>query len=459
MKKSEISFSVALVVLDFLTVIGGGILAYLLRFSSWMKSYKPILFELTFSHYLFLLFFVALFWVLIFALLGLYRLRVTRQIFKELFLVFLGSLAVFSAIAFYSFFSRRFFQSRFIVLSGWSITLFLISFWHILVKKFQQFLAGRRSLGIHRAVVVAPSRKLRETFARELEACPRLGYELVRTFRKLDSGELTRIVRTDRVDEIFLEEGAFDQEDLVDFISLAHRFQKKVFLLPGLVGSFKESIVSLGMFPVVEIQNTPLEGWGRLLKRVVDIAGASAGLLIFALVYVPVAFAIKWESPGPVLVKLKRVKEGEKTFFLYKFRSMVQDAHKMKKQLLKFSERRGPLFKMRNDPRLTKVGRFLRRFRIDEMPQFINVLKGELSLVGPRPHEPEEVARYKKWQRRVLSIKPGLTGLAQVSGSSELDFDEEARLDIYYIEHWSALLDLKIILKTIFKLFYDRTAV
>jgi len=127
---------------------------------------------------------------------------------------------------------------------------------------------------------------------------------------------------------------------------------------------------------------------------------------------------------------------------------MVDGAERMKDELLALNERKGPLFKLKNDPRVTPFGRFLRKTSIDELPQLFNVLKGQMSLVGPRPHEPREVAQYERHQRQLLAIKPGITGLAQISGRSDLDFNEEARLDIFYIEHWSLFLDLSILLKT-----------
>ncbi len=134
---------------------------------------------------------------------------------------------------------------------------------------------------------------------------------------------------------------------------------------------------------------------------------------------------------------------------MYKFRSMVNDAHAMKKNILQYNERKdGPLFKMKNDPRVTKLGRYLRHLSIDELPQFFNVFLGQMSLVGPRPHEPEEVSQYQRGYKKLLTIKPGITGLAQVSGRSDLLFSEEAKLDIFYIENWSLLLDLVIFLKT-----------
>lgn len=145
---------------------------------------------------------------------------------------------------------------------------------------------------------------------------------------------------------------------------------------------------------------------------------------------------------------------------MFKFRSMVDNAHTMKAQLAEYNERKdgGPLFKMHNDPRVTRLGRILRKTRIDEFPQLINVLKGEMSLVGPRPHEPAEIAQYERHHKKLLVMRAGITGMAQISGSSELPFEEEVKLDTYYIENWSLALDIKILFKTFVLLFHDRSA-
>ena len=200
---------------------------------------------------------------------------------------------------------------------------------------------------------------------------------------------------------------------------------------------------------MIEIKRTPLDGWGRILKRITDTFSSAIILLVLSPLLICVAIIIKLDSPGPVFYRSERVGERERRFGLYKFRSMVENAHAMKPELMKYNERNdGPLFKMKNDPRITRFGKFIRRTSLDELPQLYNILRGEMSMVGPRPHEPEEVRRYQKEQRKLLAIKPGITGLAQISGRSELNFNEEARLDIYYIEHWSPLLDFKILLRT-----------
>jgi len=195
------------------------------------------------------------------------------------------------------------------------------------------------------------------------------------------------------------------------------------------------------------------------LKNSIDMIGAVVGLLIIAPFLPFIAFAIKLESRGPVFVTLERISEGRK-IRVYKFRTMIKNAHRMKKKLMRFNERTdGPFFKMKRDPRITWVGRLLRKFRIDEFPQFINVLKGELSLVGPRPHEPQEVAQYSAEYRYLLLAKAGVTGLSQVSGASSLPYLQELELDGYYIKNASIFFDAKILARTVKIMFSDPSAV
>ncbi|MEK7115060.1 MAG: sugar transferase [Patescibacteria group bacterium] len=195
------------------------------------------------------------------------------------------------------------------------------------------------------------------------------------------------------------------------------------------------------------------------MKRLIDILGGATGLLIIAPFSSIIAIAIKLESNGPVFVKLDRMSNG-KIIKVYKFRSMIDGAHQMKNSLQYLNERRdGPFFKIKNDPRLTIVGKYLRKFRLDEFPQLINVLKGELSLVGPRPHEPEEILRYPEKYKRLVLAKAGVTGYSQINGASSLPFLKELELDNYYLQNQSIFFDLKIIGKTLAILFTDPTAI
>ncbi len=186
-----------------------------------------------------------------------------------------------------------------------------------------------------------------------------------------------------------------------------------------------------------------------LWKRGLDLFVVSIGLIILSPFFLFLAIIIKIISPGPVFFKQTRVGKGGRLFQLYKFRSMCIDADAQLEKLRKFSEVNGPIFKMAQDPRITRVGRWLRRGSLDEFPQFINVLKGEMSVVGPRPPIPDEVTKYEEWQKRRLDINQGITGLWQISGRSKLSFEEMVLLDIIYMENWSLWWDMAIILKTI----------
>ncbi|MEK7641028.1 MAG: sugar transferase [Patescibacteria group bacterium] len=195
------------------------------------------------------------------------------------------------------------------------------------------------------------------------------------------------------------------------------------------------------------------------MNRLLDILGSAVGLLITAPLYPLISWAIQVESQGPAVIRLDRVSKGKK-IRVFKFRSMYDGAHAMKPVLKVLNERTdGPFFKMTKDPRVTKVGRLLRKFRIDELPQLINVLKGDMALVGPRPHEPGEVIHYPGEYKHLIMAKAGLTGLSQISGASGLPFLKELQLDSHYVKNKSLALDAKILAKTAAIMFSDPTAV
>lgn len=206
--------------------------------------------------------------------------------------------------------------------------------------------------------------------------------------------------------------------------------------------------------PILTFSTKSLDAQGLFLKRMLDIVGALVGLAITALLFPFVALAVKLDSPGAVFFGQERVGAGGRIFKCWKFRSMYVDAEQRKAELLERNEMNGAIFKIKDDPRITRVGRFLRKSSLDELPQFWNVLKGEMSLVGTRPPTPDEVSKYKNWHRRRISIKPGITGLWQVSGRNRIvDFDEVVRLDLSYIDSWSLWVDLKILLRTLLVVF------
>lgn len=208
-------------------------------------------------------------------------------------------------------------------------------------------------------------------------------------------------------------------------------------------------IRSVGGLPLLDVAEPEFTGARRAVKTCLDYGLTGLGLLLVAPLLVAVAVAVKVSSPGPVLFRQERVGRHGKTFMMHKFRSMYVDAEDRLEQLSHLNQGGGPLFKLRQDPRVTPVGRFLRRYSLDELPQLLDVLRGEMSLVGPRPPLPREVAEYPGDVRRRLLVKPGLTGLWQVSGRSDLSWEEAVRLDLSYVENWFLGLDLSIILRTV----------
>ena len=196
----------------------------------------------------------------------------------------------------------------------------------------------------------------------------------------------------------------------------------------------------------------------EVVKRLIDIVCSFLGVLMLSPLFIIIAIIIKITSKGPVFFSQKRVGKNGKEFDMYKFRSMVVNAEELKEKLAAQNEMSGPMFKMKDDPRVTKVGKFIRKTSLDELPQLWNVLKGDMSLVGPRPSLPKEVAQFDEWMYKRLEVKPGLTCYWQVSGRNNIDFEDWMKLDIKYVDERSTWIDIKLILKTVGVLFGDKNA-
>ena len=194
------------------------------------------------------------------------------------------------------------------------------------------------------------------------------------------------------------------------------------------------------------------------IKRLIDIICSFVGILVLSPLFIIIAIIVKFTSKGPIFFSQKRVGRNGKEFDMYKFRSMVVNAEELKEKLAAQNEMSGPMFKMKDDPRVTKVGKFIRKTSLDELPQLWNVLKGDMSLVGPRPSLPKEVAQFEKWMYKRLSVKPGLTCFWQVSGRNNIDFEDWMKLDIKYVDERNIWIDIKLIFKTVLVLFGDKNA-
>jgi exopolysaccharide biosynthesis polyprenyl glycosylphosphotransferase len=220
----------------------------------------------------------------------------------------------------------------------------------------------------------------------------------------------------------------------------------------------KMKIEELEEIPFLSITATKQNMGQMLAKRIFDLVLSSIAFVLLSPIFLVTAAAIKFDSSGPIIFKQKRVGLNGRTFTFYKFRSMVNNSEVLRTRMEHLNEMSGPVFKIKNDPRLTRAGRFIRKFSIDELPQLLNVLKGDMSLVGIRPPTLEEVEKYEKWQRRRLSMKPGITCLWQVNGRNKVDFERWMKMDLSYIDNWSLKLDFRILLKTIPAVFFAKGA-
>ena len=263
--------------------------------------------------------------------------------------------------------------------------------------------------------------------------------------------DIPRIVEAHVIDDVIFAVHRRELDSLEDlFLSLQEQGIRTRFAMDLFPHTrARVELEELDGMPLLSFATTPTSQLKLMLKRTLDVAVASLLLLIALPIVGMIALAIWLTSGGKILFRQTRCGLNGRFFTLYKFRTMVEDAEERRRELLHLNEMDGPVFKLRSDPRVTGFGRFLRRYSLDELPQLWNVLRGDMSLVGPRPPIPEEVAQYQRWQRRRLAMKPGLTCLWQVSGRNNLDFDRWMQLDLEYIDSWSPTLDFKILLKTI----------
>lgn len=463
MKRSELFFSFLLLPVDFLMVLAAGIAVYFLRYETFLTEVRPVIFSIGLLRYLRVVAAVALVWLAAFALAGMYNIRASRRAIDEFAKVFMGCSLGLVAIVFIIFFRHELFGSRFLVLAGWFFAVFFVFAGRALVRAVQRSLFAK-GVGIIRLILIGDDKvsyRLEEILRRRT-ASP---YRLARRFKKLDQsswGTLVNLARAQAADLVIASDVDASREEMLQLWQFCQEHHLDFAYAADVLATSARNVAvySLAEVPLVQLKRTPLDGWGKIVKRILDVVLSLFALLIIVPLSIVLGLMIKADSPGPIFVKLQRVGEGGRRFWFYKFRSMISGAHGLKEQLRLFNERAGgPLFKMRADPRITRAGRWLRHWSLDELPNFINVLRGDMSLVGPRPHEPQEVERYRPEQKKLLNIKPGVTGLSQISGRSDLDFSEEAKLDMYYVENWTFWLDAQILLRTPFVVLSRKSAV
>ncbi len=461
MRKGDLFFNVLRVPVDFFMLVIAGLLTYLFR-TKIIAPFRPVLFEpdLPFERYFYLVLMVATVFIAAYAISGLYSLRGRMSRTEEFLKIIVASSAGVMGVIVYIFLRAELFASRFLVLGGWFFAVGCVLIGRMLIRKVQHFTVSRFDFGVHKVMIIgddAMTESIRLALSQNLAS----GYRVVKHLSNPAVDEVKIAVGNPGIDEVILTNPNYPAQAIVELVDFCHEQHIIFKFVPNIYQTLTThfGVEAINNVPVIELKRTALDGWGRVFKRITDILFSGIALIVLAPVFAVVAFVVKWDTAGPVFVRVRRVSRN-RAFPLLKFRSMVENAEELKPYLAAFNERNdGPLFKMRSDPRVTRVGKFIRVFRIDELPQLWNVLRGDMSIVGPRPHQPDEISQYAKHHKKVLAIKAGATGLAQVSGSSELPFEREVRLDTFYIENWSFWLDMKIMLKTAWKMLTDRSAV
>ncbi|HCC23342.1 TPA: hypothetical protein DF272_04145 [Candidatus Falkowbacteria bacterium] len=466
-KKAELFFTAAKLPLDYIALVLAGILAYKIRFQDFIRDIRPVVFDLTMTEIINYAMIVGFFGLIFFTIAGLYSFR-HLKITDELAKIFLATAGIMSGLIIYMFFIREQFDSRFIILTSWIISFILVTIFRLLIRELAKTLS-RFGVGLHRVVIVGENDNTAEII-NAINNQPGLGLKIVKIYNSVSSEMLAEIKTSHAkkfIDEIIQTDSSISRSDSINLINFAeeHNIIFKYAAGPFEARTTNIEVHMLAGVPIVEIKKTPLDGWGKISKRILDFILSFVLIILFSPIMIIIWLAIRLTSRGPAIFKNERVSRRG-PFNVYKFRSMkaeycvgrqfekYTDQEKIiafEQQLIaKQSKRQGPVYKILNDPRRTKVGQLLEKTSLDELPQLFNVLIGNMSLVGPRPHQPREVAKYARHHKRVLDIKPGITGLAQISGRSDLDFEDEVKLDTYYIENWSPKLDFWIMLKTPF---------
>lgn len=471
MKKTTLVLRVLLVPLDYMAIFFAGLSAYFLRFDSSLTDFRPVFYEMSFRAWLLIMLLVAVFAVVVFFIGGLYSMRPSKRFITEMVKIFYACSTVVLGVIVLIFFQRELFSSRFIILAAWGLAVVYVIVAHG-VMRIIELLLLRKNIGVNRLVVVGEGGDA-EGLLSFFYHSKTSGYIIVGRLRALQDNyleALRALVKEKNVDTVLQADPALDRDAVLRLQSFCDERHIDFLYAPDRFAQHRANIemLDIGGYPLIEVKRTSLEGWGSIAKRIFDIVVASFLIILLSPVFVVIAIAIALDSRGPIFFSrlddgspLQRIGKHNVPFRYLKFRTMQPNVHSLKNtpELQQRNLRTdGPLTKIKDDPRVTRIGKTLRRYSLDELPEFFLVLRGTMSLVGPRPHEPEEVERYTREQRKVLRIKPGVTGMAQVSGRSELSFDEEMHLDLFYVERWSIALDMQILLRTPLAVFKRRNA-
>lgn len=484
MKRHEIFFSISKVPLDFISMLGAFFLAWVLRNNTesifWIVLQEQIIEA---ERLLQFALFASLIYISVFAIHGLYYIRISQSKIEEIFSLIRYSLYwfLFFAVGVYLWNSIIYSGGeipRLIIIYAGIIACFSSIIVRITLNLLQSYLTRKKILQKRNLILICdtPKKEL-QPILDDISASNI--YEIIwyiasekQTYHTLpylwSASDVETILTQYACDEILYIHSRFNEKELYHIwessriLWVRYRYITNNFDIT----KTNTTLSLIHKIPVIEILNTPLESWSRVLKRLFDIVFSLCVICLLFPVFALIAILIKLEDPEwPVVYKNLRIGQWGKLFLCYKFRYMYwkycikewygmevdkDPAYEVEKKLIASKDmRNGPLYKIRNDPRKTRIWSFLEKYSLDEFPQFFNVFLGDMSIVGPRPHQPREVEKYENYQKRLLTVKPGMTGMAQVHGREKNTFSKEAELDLFYIENWSFLLDFKIIVKTL----------
>lgn len=469
-KNISLFFNFLSLPIDLAMVLSAFVVAYIARSS--IASPIPVIYIWPFAKYLNLALLMLPVWILAFSFAGLYSQK--RQRAFQLGQIIVGSSLGAMAMVLYVFFQRSDFFSRLIVFYVWILAIIFVGLGRAILELIKNRFYARRQNRISLAII-GKRDATSENLVSQILFKPALGYRLVGFIGvsqpvEIDNvnylGEINNletIISDKKIDEIIMTYTGMDNERLFEILRTCQENQVIFKAVPAhaQVGARALQYDEFAGIPMIEFQGTALQGWGVFIKRAIDIVVSLVAVILTSPILIVLYLIVIFDSKGPAIYKNVRVgNKGE--FFTYKFRTMYLEhctgtlygghrAEEFQNSLIdseKNIKKGDALYKIADDPRVTRAGKFLRKTSLDELPQLYNVLIGNMSLVGPRPHQPKEVQNYTSEQRKLLLIKPGITGLAQISGRSDLSFEEEARLDIFYLENWSVAFDLYIIAKT-----------
>ncbi len=410
--------------------------------------------------------------LLLFVTRGLYSLRLAGNLFMQVRLIVTSLTIGLSVLVAYYFVFQPLRPSRLLVPFIWLSAIGILCLGRMVLSILMGML-HRMGMGERRLLVVGSGR-LSKMIMQHIAATPHLGYAIVGFLHDMhepagDFGrfpmlgtldDLAVVIRTMQVDEVIIALPSELHLQTIRSVRLCERLGASFKLVPEL---YELSLARIDMeaiegIPLLGVKQKQLNTIQRGVMRLTDIVGAVLLLLLGSPIWLCFALIIKLTSPGEAIFSQPRVGLNGRKFRCYKFRTMQENAEQVLHTLLAHNEAQGPLFKMKDDPRVTSIGKFLRRSSLDEIPQLLNVIKGEMSLVGPRPPLQREVEQYQEWQKGRLAMKPGMTGLWQVRGRSNLTFDEGVLMDLYYIENWSLRLYYQILLRTVPSVLFSRGA-